>query len=224
MGIKNGEMLYARSICHPLIEHCVPNDLSLSGKSMLVTGSNMSGKTSFIRTIAVNLLLGKVLNTCFAKEFRIDLFRRIHSVIHTEDDLIQGKSFFIKEVENVKKAIDVSNNGKYLLVFDELFKGTNTVERIAINYALLLEFVKSDHIVLASTHDNEITILLQDKYELYYFSETVTDSQLKFDYKLKKGVDRDGNAIKLLKLYKYPDSIITMAEKIRQNYKNNDLT
>lgn len=214
------EMLYARSICHPLIDNCVPNDLSLSEKSMIITGSNMSGKTSFIRTIAVNLLLGKVLNTCFAREFRIDLSRRIYSVIHTEDDLIRGKSFFLKEVENVKKAIDVSNNGKYLLIFDELFKGTNTVERIAINYALLLDFTKSDHIILASTHDNEITTLLQDKYDLYYFSEKVADTQMEFDYKLKKGVDRDGNAIKILKLYKYPDSVIAMAERLRLNYKN----
>lgn len=213
-------MLYARSICHPLIDNCVPNDLSLSEKSMIITGSNMSGKTSFIRTIAVNLLLGKVLNTCFAREFRIDLSRRIYSVIYTEDDLIRGKSFFLKEVENVKKAIDVSNNGKYLLIFDELFKGTNTVERIAINYALLLDFTKSDHIILASTHDNEITTLLQDKYDLYYFSEKVADTQMEFDYKLKKGVDRDGNAIKILKLYKYPDSVIAMAERLRLNYKN----
>ena len=184
----------------------------------------MSGKTSFIRTIAANLLLGKVLNTCFAKEFRIDLSRRIYSVIHTEDDLIRGKSFFLKEVENVKKAIDMSNDGKYLLVFDELFKGTNTIERIAINYALLSDFAKSDHIILASTHDNEITTLLQDKYDLYYFSETVADTQLEFDYKLKKGVDREGNAIKILKLYKYPDSVVSMAERLRLNYKNKALT
>lgn len=217
-------MLYTRSICHPLIDNCVPNDLSLSVKSMIITGSNMSGKTSFIRTIAVNLLLGKVLNTCFAKEFRIDLSRRIYSVIHTEDDLIRGKSFFLKEVENVKKAIDVSNNGKYLLIFDELFKGTNTIERIAINYALLLDLAKPDYIILASTHDNEITTLLQNKYDLYYFSEKVADTQLEFDYKLKKGVDRDGNAIKILKLYKYPDSVVAMAEKLRLNYKNRLLT
>lgn len=221
---RNEEMLYACSICHPLIDNCVPNDLALSEKSIIITGSNMSGKTSFIRTIAVNLLLGKVLNTCFAKEFRIDLSRRIYSVIHTEDDLIRGKSFFLKEVENVKKAIDMSNDGKYLLVFDELFKGTNTIERIAINYALLSDFAKSDHIILASTHDNEITTLLQDKYDLYYFSETVADTQLEFDYKLKKGVDREGNAIKILKLYKYPDSVVSMAERLRLNYKNKALT
>lgn len=94
------------------------------------------------------------------------------------------------------------------------------MERIAINYALLLDLAKSDHIILASTHDNEITTLLQDKYDLYYFSEKIADNQLEFDYKLKKGVDRDGNAIKILKLYGYPDSVVAMAERLRLNYKN----
>ena len=70
----------------------------------------------------------------------------------------------------------------------------------------------------------QITTLLQDKYDLYYFSETVADTQLEFDYKLKKGVDREGNAIKILKLYKYPDSVVSMAERLRLNYKNKALT
>lgn len=66
----------------------------------------MSGKTSFIRTVAINLLTAKTLNTCFAKDFRIDINRHLYSVIHTEDNLLEGKSYFFKEVENVKAALD----------------------------------------------------------------------------------------------------------------------
>lgn len=214
---KKEETLYAREVYHPLIDNCVPNTVSLTGKSMLITGSNMSGKTSFIRTIAVNLLVGKTLNTCFSKEFRIDLSRNIHSVIHTEDDILNGKSYFLKEVENVKEAIQLANQGKFLLIFDELFKGTNTMERIAINYAVFLELAQTDHIILASTHDKELTSLLHEHYNLYHFSETITGNQLIFDYKLKEGVSQEGNAIKLLKLYHYPESIINAAENIRSN-------
>lgn len=212
---KEGERLYARAVCHPLINHCVPNDVSLLDKSMLITGSNMSGKTSFIRTIAVNLLLGKVLHTCFAEKFCIHLNRRIHSVIHTEDDLLNGKSYFLKEVENVKEAVSIAQSGNYLLIFDELFKGTNTIERIAINAALFQELTKGNHIILVSTHDKELATLLRERYELYHFSETVADNQLIFDYKLKKGIAQEGNAIKILRLYGYPDSVVKEAERIK---------
>ena len=209
---KAEERLYADSIYHPLITGCVSNNVSLLGKSMLITGSNMSGKTSFIRTVAINLLTAKTLNTCFAKEFRIDMRRCLYSVIHTEDGLLEGKSYFFKEAENVKAALDKGKEGNYLLIFDELFKGTNTVERIVINSAVFSELAKADNLILASTHDLELTGLLNNQYELYHFSEKIVDDQLLFDYKLKKGVAKEGNAIKILELCGYPSSLIRTAK------------
>lgn len=211
------EKLFAQSVYHPLIENCIPNDISISTKSILITGSNMSGKTSFIRAIAVNTITGKALNTCFAHEFRIDTNRHILSVINTEDDLTNGKSYFLKETENVKKVFDRAINGNYLLIFDELFKGTNTAERISINAAVLKEVSKYNNIVLASTHDNELTSLLSNEYDLYHFCEDIKDETLNFDYKIKKGPANEGNAIKILKLYGYPNYITKEAEKIRNN-------
>ena len=211
----NDEKLLAKSVYHPLIDNCIPNDISISTKSILITGSNMSGKTSFIRTIAINAITGKVLNTCFANEFRIDTDRRILSVINTEDDLENGKSYFLTETENVKKVFDCAISGNYLLVFDELFKGTNTAERISINAAVLKELAGHNNIVLASTHDNELTSLLDNEYELYHFCEDIENDTLAFDYKIKKGTANEGNAIKILGLYGYPDYITKEAEKIR---------
>ena len=211
---KSGERLYADSIYHPLIRGCVSNSVSLSDKSMLITGSNMSGKTSFIRTVAINLLTAKTLNTCFAKDFRIDINRHLYSVIHTEDNLFEGKSYFFKEVENVKAALDKGKKGNYLLVFDELFKGTNTVERIAINSAVFSDLAKTDNLVLASTHDLELTALLHSQYDLYHFSETIADDKLQFDYKLKKGVAQEGNAIRILELCGYPSELVQSAKNI----------
>lgn len=128
---------------------------------------------------------------------------------------MNGKSYFLKEAENVKEAVSIAQSGNYLLIFDELFKGTNTVERIAINAALFHELSKGNHIILVSTHDKELATLLRERYELYHFSETVTDNQLTFDYKLKKGIAQEGNAIKILRLYGYPDSVVEEAERIK---------
>lgn len=214
---ENDEKLSVKSIYHPLIDNCVPNDISISTKSMLITGSNMSGKTSFIRTIAINSITGKALNTCFAREFRIDTDRHILSVINTEDDLENGKSYFLTETENVKKVLDQAISGNHLLVFDELFKGTNTAERISINAAVLKELAGHNNIVLASTHDNELTSLLNNEYELYHFCENIENEALAFDYKIKKGSANEGNAIRILKLYGYPDYITNEAEKTRRN-------
>lgn len=211
----NGEKLSAKSVYHPLIDNCIPNDISISTKSILITGSNMSGKTSFIRTIAINAITGKTLNTCFAHIFRIDTDRHILSVIDTEDDLEKGKSYFLTETENVKKVFDKAMSGNHLLVFDELFKGTNTAERISINASVLKELAGHNNIVLASTHDNELTSLLENEYELYHFCEDIKNETLAFDYKIKKGIANEGNAIKILGLYGYPDYITKEAEKIR---------
>lgn len=214
---ENGEKLSAKSVYHPLIDNCVPNDISISTKSILITGSNMSGKTSFIRTIAINAITGKTLNTCFAHEFRLDTERHILSVINTEDDLDKGKSYFLTETENVKKVFDRAISGNHILVFDELFKGTNTAERISINAAVLKEMAGHNNIVLASTHDNELTSLLDNEYELYHFCEDIENEKLAFDYKIKKGAANEGNAIRILRIYGYPDYIIEEAEEIRKN-------
>ncbi len=202
--------LHAEGVYHPLIKNCIANDLVLTDRSMLITGSNMSGKTSFIRTLAINLLVGKVLNMCFAHRFSIDLSLRLFSVIHTEDDLLEGKSYFFKEAEQVKQALERGGRGNHLLIFDELFKGTNTLERIAIN-ASVFSILAKNNCVLASTHDPELADLLKDTYELYHFSETVSDEDLSFDYKLKQGVAKEGNAIRILKLCDYPRVVIDKA-------------
>ena len=176
----------------------------------------MSGKTSFIRTIAINLMTGKALNTCFAHRYEMDLSCRLYSVIHTEDDLLEGKSYFFKEAENVKNALQQGESGNCLLIFDELFKGTNTIERIAINAATFSKLADAGNIVLASTHDLELAEILKDKYDLYHFCETVTNDKLSFDYTLKPGVVKEGNAIRILELCGYPEDVVNAARMIAE--------
>ena len=209
---REGERLRTQAVYHPLIKDCVANDFLLQDKSALITGSNMSGKTSFIRTIGINLLTAKVLHTCFARCFEIDTNLSLLSSIRQNDSLTEGKSYFMQEVLTIKDFVSQSN-GNCMLLLDELFKGTNTQERIAITQAVLSWLAEKGNLVLTSSHDIELSNLLSDKYELYHFCESVKDDTLHFDYKLKAGVTTEQNAIKLLESCGYPPELILSAYK-----------
>lgn len=206
-----GEKLRVDAIYHPLISNATSNDLLLYEKSFLVTGSNMSGKTCFIRTIGINLLCAKVLNTCFARHFAMELDTRIFSSIHNADSLQEGKSYFLQETAQIKRMIDRITQAPSLFLLDEPFKGTNTQERIAICRAVLSAMAKNGNTVLASTHDIELCTHLQEQYEQYYFCETIEENQLLFDYQLKKGISTQRNAIKILEINNYPEEIVKNA-------------
>lgn len=206
--------IYTKEIIHPLIENCIANDINLSEKSLLLTGSNMSGKTTFIRTIAINSILAQTLNVCFAKEYSAP-FMKVYSSIRITDDLLEDTSYYLKEVLTIKELIEASNDkNPCLFVLDEIFKGTNTIERISGGKAILSFLNKNNHIVLVSTHDIELTdLLVKENYELFHFSELIEKEELIFDHKLKEGKLKTRNAIKILELYKYPTEIITDARK-----------
>jgi len=208
---SNNKTLEAKDVYHQLIGNCVPNSIWLKDKSILLTGSNMSGKTSFIRTIGINAITGLTINTCFAEQFTLPR-TRIHSAIRISDDLMNDRSYYFEEVLTIKEMIDSCGNGKpNLFLLDEIFKGTNTVERISAGKAVLSFLAKDENIVFVSTHDIELADLLKDEFELYHFSEKVDDKTVDFDYKLKEGKLKNRNAIRILQINDYPDVIINEA-------------
>ncbi len=219
------KQIIAKDLHHPLIKNCIPNSVSLMNNSMLLTGSNMSGKTTFIRTVAVNSLLAQTLNVCFAKEYAAPFFK-IYTSIRITDDLLDNTSYYLEEVLTVKELVDASKHDENcLFVLDEIFKGTNTIERISGGKAILSYLNKINHIVLVSTHDIELTDLLEkENYELFHFTEIIENEKLIFDHKLKEGKLKTRNAIKILELYEYPAEIITNARMTEQdNFGNKDL-
>lgn len=202
---------------HPLIMDCVPNSIQAQ-KSFLITGSNMSGKTSFIRSIGLSYIAGMTLNTCFAEQAILPI-AKLFSVIRIEDDIMSASSYFFKEVDEIKQIIDQTNvNDTALILLDELFKGTNTLERIASAKAVLSYLSQKKCHVFVSTHDIELTTLLKDKFELVYFSESIDKTGIHFDYKMKSGTPQHGNAIRILEMHDYPTSLVAEAKSIAQNY------
>lgn len=208
---------------HPLIINCIPNTLNIEGKSVLLTGSNMAGKTTFIRSVAINTLLAQTLNTCYAKVFKLYPMR-LFSAIRISDDLLNDKSYYFEEVLTIKQMIDESVKliGN-LFLLDEIFKGTNTIERISAGKAVLSYLTKSENnIVFVSTHDVELADLLIDTYGLYHFTEVIKDNNIYFDYKLKKGNLATRNAIRILEINNYPKEIIDEAKRASYFLNNNN--
>ena len=128
---------------------------------------------------------------------------------------MNDKSYYFEEVLTIKEMIDKSVDGTpNLFLLDEIFKGTNTIERISAGKAVLSSLAKADNIVFVSTHDVELADLLKDEYALYHFSEKVDHKTVDFDYKLKDGKLKDRNAIRILQINGYPEHIIKEAIEI----------
>jgi hypothetical protein len=212
--IQAQKKVVAKKIYHPLIENCVENDLLISDKSILITGSNMSGKSTFLRTLAINSILAQTIYTCFAEEFVSPALKQFSS-IRIDDNIFQGKSYYFQEVNTVASLLaEVNNSHQNLFILDEVFKGTNTIERIAAAKAILSYLNRKNHIVIVSTHDIELAEMLAHEYDLYHFTETIENSELHFDHTIKAGPLRTRNAIKILELSNYPSEITSDARQI----------
>jgi hypothetical protein len=199
---------------HPLIKDAVGNSFLLQNESALITGSNMAGKTTFIKTIGVNLILARTLFQCLAK--RANLPRRIvRSSIKLDEKVVDGQSYYSREIEQIREFLNCPED-KFVFLIDEIFRGTNTIERIAIS-AATLRYLAQRNMVLVTTHDVELKSLLADCTSLYHFSEQVDGNRYYFDFILRDGPCKAGNAIKLIELKGYPSSLVSEARRLTQN-------
>ena len=201
------------NIYHPLLNTAVPNSVDGLSKSALITGSNMSGKTTFIKTVGINIILAQSLYFCHAAKFETYQYK-VKSAIKREEDLKNSKSYFFVEIEELQSFIKLAQRNKnHLFLIDEIFRGTNTVERLAISTSVL-EFLNQNGKVLVTTHDIELQDLLEDSYTMYHFGDQVNDNKYLFNYKIQKGPCLSGNAIKLLEIKGYPKSITKKAKML----------
>jgi len=159
--------------------------------------------------LSTNILFAQVFDFVLAKEYEGCLFHVISS-ISPKDDIINGKSYYLAEAESILRIIkSLDNNVSVFCPIDEIFRGTNPIERIASSVEILKYINKRQSICIVATHDKELSDILKRNYDFYYFSENVDDKNgLSFDYKIKKGVSKTRNAVKLLDYMGYPEEII----------------
>lgn len=204
--------LHAEAVRHPLLANAVPNDYAARGASWLVTGSNMSGKSTFLRTVGVNAVLARTINTCRARRWEGGTFS-VRSCIGRSDSILEGKSYYLTEVEVVRALLDASRTADpQLFILDELFRGTNTIERIAAARAVLEALDTGPHLVLVATHDIELLRWLSPRYEAWHFREQIVEGELVFDYQLRAGPSSTRNAVALLRHMAYPEDVVRLAE------------
>jgi hypothetical protein len=196
---------------HPLIKEAVGNSVLLQKESALITGSNMAGKTTFIKTIGLNVILARTIFVCLAE--RASLPRRIvRSSIKLDEKVIDGNSYYSREIEQIREFLNCPEH-RFLFLIDEIFRGTNTIERIAIG-AATLRYLNQRNMVLVTTHDVELQPLLHDCSRLFHFSEQVDGNRYYFDYILRDGPCRAGNAIKLIELKGFPPNLVEEARRL----------
>jgi DNA mismatch repair ATPase MutS len=194
---------------HPLIADPVRNSVRLDGRSALVAGSNMAGKTTFIKMIGINVILGRTLGFCLASRVTIPRSSAMAS-IRGEQSVESGKSHFFAEIEAIHSFIELAAAGDCrLFVIDELFNGTNTVERLATARAVLESLCRHAQ-VLVTTHDVELQAVLAEHYELFHFRED-PDVDGFYDFRLREGASTARNAIRLLERKGFPSDIVARA-------------
>lgn len=206
--------LVIRDAVHPLLENGVPNSITLKGKGVVLTGSNMSGKSTFMRNLATNILLSQSFSMSISSEYEASFFRIISS-LSLSDDVLSGASYYLEECNSVLRILNsLDDDIPAFCIIDEIFKGTNPIERISASKEILKYIMDRNAISIVATHDLELAESCSDKYLKYYFCEDIDENEgLIFDFKLKEGICNTGNAIKLLDFLGYPKEIIINSKK-----------
>lgn len=208
-GTDNTEtpfQLVAETMGHPLIPHdrCVCNDIRMSRRPafIIITGANMAGKSTYLRTIGVNYLLACIgAPVCAA---RMSLYpARLMTSLRTTDSLSDNESYFFAELKRLKSVIDRLQNGEQLfIILDEILKGTNSADKQRGSFALVQQLIRLRANGIIATHDLLLGTLkdrFPDCIDNFRFEADITGDELTFSYRLRPGVAQNMNACFLMK-------------------------
>lgn len=211
--------LRVEELYHPFLKKPVKNSLSVR-RGVLLTGSNASGKSTFLRAVATAALLSQTIHTCPAACYEAPFFRIVSSM-SLRDDPEGGDSYYMVEIKSIKRILDQikhKDDAPVLCFVDEVLRGTNTVERIAASTQIMKMLAAEKTLCFAATHDVELTGLLENAYDNYHFEERIEGNDIFFPYKLMEGPAVSRNAIALLKMLGYDEKITTEAEAMAKRF------
>lgn len=219
LQFRGDSFLEADQLYHPLIQDPVKNSIR-ARRGVLLTGSNASGKSTFLKTVAINAVLAQTLHTCLADSWQGSVFR-VYSSMALRDDLESQESYYIVEIKSLKRIMDqigAQGQAGILCFVDEVLRGTNTVERIAASSQVLRYMTGPGVLCFAATHDIELTHILENYYDNYHFQEEVEDNDIHFDYRLYPGRATSRNAIKLLQIMGYSGQVVESAQEAAAHF------
>ena len=214
---EHGNYIRGENLLHPLLSDPVPNDC-VTERPVLITGSNASGKSTYLKTVALAAIMAQSICTVLAKTYEGKAFR-VFSSMALQDDLLAGESYYIVETRSLKRILDAAKENRSILcVVDEVLRGTNTVERIAASSEVLQAMADAGLLCLAATHDIELCDLLKGCYGMVHFEEQVGEKDMLFDYVMREGKATSRNAINLLQLIGFDQKIVDNAHKKASGY------
>jgi possible DNA mismatch repair protein mutS len=206
-----------KSLYHPLIANPVVNDVSFE-KNMVISGDNASGKSTYLKMVAINCILAQGLGFAYGESFELP-YGHVMTSMDVSDDIEVGDSYFITESKTILRMIEsLEKAGFHYFFIDELFKGTNTIERIGSGLGIVRWLSRHDCLYMISSHDIELVAASGAVNDNYHFDSRYFDGKIVFDYQIKQGSAVTKNAVNTLKSLHFPSEITLTAQELIEQY------
>ena len=206
-----------KSLYHPLLADPVANDVSFE-KNMVISGDNASGKSTYLKMVAINCILAQGLGFAYGESLELS-YGHVMTSMDVSDDIEVGDSYFITESKTILRMIEsLEKSGFHYFFIDELFKGTNTIERIGSGLGIVRWLSRHDCLYMISSHDIELVAASGAVNDNYHFDSRYVDGEIVFDYQIKQGSAVTKNAVNTLKSLHFPSEITLTAQELIEQY------
>lgn len=211
VGIKG------KGVYHPLLTDPVANDVRFE-KNMVISGDNASGKSTYLKMVAINCILAQGLGFAYGESLELS-YGHVMTSMDVSDDIEVGDSYFITESKTILRMIEsLEKSGFHYFFIDELFKGTNTIERIGSGLGIVRWLSRHDCLYMISSHDIELVVASGAVNDNYHFDSRYVDGEIVFDYQIKQEAAVTKNAVNTLKSLHFPSEITQTSQELIRQY------